>query len=322
MSNFHFNLRRGAALALVIAAAPVAWAEPDPCEAADDPSFCRAKALLDSVTLPEPDTAHVGSQQVAGCETADDPSFCEAKALLDSVTLPPLVENEPLTVRAGVADDPFSVLPLTQKDNPLITDKCRITAIGDRLDEVPAAIRPNLIDHIKEQGDELRRHADGSGPQITNRDFLDHTADCPACGPIVVNLLDCHVEAIRNNPAKATVFFDVAATELDKADERALRVFVASIDNRRVLVETRASFLSLDEDYEINQRISLGRAASVRAFLERNGVAPGMITVKEVTWTPPRLDWSPTAEAYGVSDVLAGLENPLYANQSVTVSVY
>ena len=218
-------------------------------------------------------------------------------------------------------EEDFSLVVLGDA-NPMISDECYKLALRHAAAEMmqtdsslgPAeAVRKGMA-HV------ARGRQDAHTQGRTYGEFFRHVVQCEEwCEPMVVNLEQCHVEAVaRLRPWP--VFFDLNSAAVDDQFTMELSIVTEEIsraDGARILLIGRGSRMG---DRNHNRVLSRLRAEAVRDRLVALGAPPDRIQLLWFGWEPPQIG-PEVARAYNLTDawLLYG-EHAL--NQSVMVVVY
>ena len=229
----------------------------------------------------------------------------------------------PATIPSTMLDGVFQ---LTRQDNPLITQECRDKAWMISLNA--RSFGMNYTQRLEQVAAKWVKLYD-KGPEktpITKFQYLSEMNKCDICGPIVNELLRCHIDGVKSHPS-LIVYFRSGDYSLDRLNRVKLFEFANMIGKSggkwRVFLEGRASILSADEDSNYNRQLSLKRIMSVYSVLLETGhFAYDDLQHKNITWEPPRLNDIARAREYGVDVDLNGFANREYINQSVVVTFY
>lgn len=251
------------------------------------------------------------------------------KDIVDDLLSPdsPLVVNKGIGEReivppVGASTLLDGVFPLTFRSNPLITRQCREAAYRISEDNI-AGNGQTYTERLKGIAALWQDIHEGK-ESLTAEKYTRVVNKCDVCGPIVNELLWCHVRAVRSNP-HTVVFFHVGEAGVQEDDRDQLKTFIESNGERSFVVEARASYLSPEEDALVNEELARRRAASVVSVLQDAGVPQGRIKTIEVVWTPPLLNEEKMASEYGLSETWqrqTGEKEKLYLNQSVVITAY
>jgi len=220
----------------------------------------------------------------------------------------------------------FQVLMVTRDENLLLEKECRQAAAQSAIDD---------LGQMKGlEGDREKLHAAAEhmhtahgefirGDQISYSRYLKEVAECKAfCGPLVANLLQCHILSVARRP-HGIILFERNSAEVDPryydnegviaTVERELR----ENPDSRVLVIGRASRIG---DLRYNRRLSGQRALAAKDLLVARGVPEERIRTQWFGWEPPQIS-TDVAYEYGMKDLFER-EGPLRMNQSVMLVVY
>ena len=251
------------------------------------------------------------------------------KDIVDDLLSPdsPLVVNKEIGQReivppVGASTLLDGVFPLTFRSNPLISSQCREAAYRISEDNI-AGNGQTYTERLKGIAALWQDIHEGK-ESLTAENYARVVNKCDVCGPIVNELLWCHVRAVRSNP-HTVIFFHVGQAGVQDDDRDQLRTFIESNDERSFVVEARASYLSPNENARLNEELARRRAASVASILQDAGVPQSRIKTIEVVWTPPLLNEEKMASEYGIAETWQrqkGEKEKLFLNQSVVITAY
>ena len=211
---------------------------------------------------------------------------------------------------------------VTSNANPLVSDDCHRDAMRDAILSLAEHEHLSPREAVDMgRGHLAEREAHIEEGEVTYADYIEHIAACKAfCGPLVKELIGCHVTAVKNLE-RDIVFFPLDSFEVAGAESaRAIQHVADSLDvdgARRVLLVGRASRIG---QLGYNRRLSGQRANAVRDRLATMGVDADRVRTLVFGYEPPQIDGE-IAGAYGYGDLFAriGVDR---MNQSVLMVVY
>lgn len=211
---------------------------------------------------------------------------------------------------------------VTSDANPVLSDDCHqqamkqaIVTLSRHEGMTPAEAVRMGHRHLAE------REAAIEEGEVTYADYIEHIAECKAfCGPLIKELIGCHVAAVRNLDHDV-VFFPLDSYEVIGGESERAVAHVAERLNSQpdlgVLLIGRASRIG---NVGYNRRLSGLRAAAVGDALTGQGVASERVKRLTFGYEPPQIDQT-IADAYGYGDLYSRLGNQRM-NQSVLLVLY
>lgn len=211
---------------------------------------------------------------------------------------------------------------VTSDANPLVSDDCHQQAMRDAILHLAAHehMEPGAAVRMG-RGHLAEREARIEEGEVTYADYIEHIAECKAfCGPLVKELMGCHVSAVQNLDHQIVFFpldsFEVAGDASSRAIQRTADT-LAIDPERTVLLIGRASRIG---KLGYNRRLSGLRANSVRDQLTAGGIDAERVRTLVFGYEPPQLDRE-IASAYGYGDAFDQIGTSRI-NQSVLMVVY
>jgi outer membrane protein OmpA-like peptidoglycan-associated protein len=204
-------------------------------------------------------------------------------------------------------DSIFGANPLTAGANPLLTESQRKRWLSTAI----ASVGYETVDkHLKKQAKSLK------AGKVDRSEWYDHVARCTKiCNPVVQGLLYEHVRQVASHP-HLLLTFATGSADLAGHELRKLEQFVDAA------AERGAQFLLIGRgsrtgNREFNRVLSARRVESVKASLQRSGVASDAVSGFWLGYEPPQIS-DEIARAYRLDEGLGDLQR----NQSVMVVAY
>jgi hypothetical protein len=223
--------------------------------------------------------------------------------------------------------DPWTLLQVTQVDDPFITNQCRRAAIAnaERIIGGHDIAQQHLDEHLEEWKQVLR-----GDRRVSLAQYLDHIGNCKEfCAPLIGALLKCHIEGVGQTDSLIITFAVGVPREneqfvLSSQEKEQIAAFVRNMSSKgkRILIEARASILNENENLIVNIKLSRRRAAVMKDALRESSFPEKNILVKSLCWEPPRLAIREVANAYGFGSARSHLRDPQRMDQSVVLLGY
>ncbi len=211
---------------------------------------------------------------------------------------------------------------VTSDANPMLSDDCHqdamkraILTLADHKELAPGDAVGMGHQHLAE------RQAAVEEGEVTYADYIEHIGECKAfCGPLVKELIGCHITAVRNLD-REIVFFPIDSYEVGSSESTRAVAQVAdqmnNDPNLGVLLIGRASRIG---NVGYNRRLSGLRAGAVGDVLTGHGVNSDRVKRLTFGYEPPQID-ERIASAYGYGNLYSELGSKRI-NQSVLMVLY
>lgn len=211
---------------------------------------------------------------------------------------------------------------VTSDANPMLSDDCHQDAMKQAILTLAEHKHLEPVEAVgMGRGHLAERQAKVEEREVTYADYIEHIGECKAfCGPLVKELIGCHVTAVRNLD-RDIVFFplDSYTVEGSASTNAVAQVANRLVDdpNLGVLLIGRASRVG---NVGYNRRLSGLRAGAVGDALTGRGVDADRVKRLTFGYEPPQID-ERIAGAYGYGELYDQIGN-LRMNQSVLMVLY
>lgn len=316
-------LRRSSLLGVLAAAGGVlALLAPGPLQAQDQTAIEQPPATEGEPPAADEASTDANADLLSHIDEALDREIHELSDLARGRGEGPIENAEDLNRTLPEGEGQLGYNAVTSDANPLVSDDCHQQAMRQAV--LHLAEQEHLDAHdavVKGRTHLAEREALIEEGEVTYADYIEHIAECKGfCGPLVKELMGCHVSAVRNLKHDIILFpldrYDIADEDSQRTIDRTAAVLTDE-PTRKILLIGRASRIG---KLGYNRRLSGLRANAVRDQLVVDGVAPERVRSLVFGYEPPQID-AEIAAAYGYAQLFARL-GTAPVNQSVLMVVY